>query len=326
MGFESKAIITALGAYVPPKTLTNFDLEKMVDTSDEWIIQRTGIRVRHIADDGVYASDLAIKAAQDLAGQPGMELADVDLIIVTTMSPDYLTPSTAGRVQGALGLKNAAVLDLNAACAGFVYGLCTANALVTVGQYNKVLVIATEVLSKITDYKDRNTCVLFGDAAGAVLVERSEGEGGFIEAHSGSNGELGHKLYCPGLADSIEGGNKVDKKVIWQDGKGVYIWAIHTIPQGMNRLLEKAGMTAGDLDWFVPHSANMRMIKSIAKRWDIPMSKTLTSVEEYGNTSSVTIPLALWLAVRNGKLKKGDILALYGFGGGLTHAGVILRW
>ena len=326
MALESKARIVSIGGYVPPKTLTNLDLEKMVDTSDEWIVQRTGIRVRHISEENVFTSDLAIKAVQDLWEQPGVELQDVDLVIVSTITSDYLTPSTAGRIQGALGLKRAGIIDLNAACAGFVYALCTANALITVGQYEKVLVVAADCLSKITDYTDRNTCVLFGDAAGAALVERTEGEGSFIATHSGANGELGPKLYCPGLATEIEGERHVSERVLYQDGKGVYIWAIHTVPQGMDILLEKAGIKASDLDWFVPHSANLRMIKSIVKRYDITMKQTLTSVEQYGNTSSVTIPLALWLALREGKLKRGDLLALYGFGGGLTHAGAVVRW
>jgi 3-oxoacyl-[acyl-carrier-protein] synthase-3 len=298
----------------------------MVDTSDEWIIQRTGIRVRHIAEDDVFASDLGIKAVQNLAEQPGVDLCDVDLIIVSTITPDYLTPSTAGRIQGALGLKKAGVLDFNAACAGFVYALCAANAFITVGQYRKILVIAAETLSKITDYTDRNTCVLFGDGAGAALVEHSEDQGHFIACHSGSNGELGKKLYCPGMADTIEGERKTTKQAIYQDGKGVYIWAIHTVPQGLDALLAKAKMSPADVDWFVPHSANLRMIKSIVKRYGFTMRKTLTSVDQYGNTSSVTIPLALWLAEQKGKLKRDDLLLLYGFGGGLTHAGVVLRW
>ena len=326
MALESKAKITGLGVYIPPKTLTNHDLEQMVDTSDEWIIQRTGIRVRHIAEEDVFSSDLGIKAVQSLAEQPGVELSDVDLIIVSTITPDYLTPSAAARIQGSLGLKKAGVLDLNAACAGFVYALCAANAFITIGQYRKVLVVAAETLSKITDYTDRNTCVLFGDGAGAALVEYCEGQGNFIACYSGSNGELGRKLYCPGMADTIDGERKVAKQAIYQDGKGVYIWAIHTVPQGLDALLEKANMTPADVDWFVPHSANLRMIKSIVKRYGFTMRKTLTSVEEYGNTSSVTIPLALWLALQKGKLQRGDLMLLYGFGGGLTHAGVVLRW
>ncbi len=325
MNIRSNARFSALGVHLPPKKLTNFDLENMVDTSNEWILQRTGIKERRLAEKDIYTSDLAVKAAINLAEQ-GADLKDVDLVIVSTLTSDFLTPSTAARVQGRLGIKNAGVIDVNAACAGFVYGLGIANALITVGQHNKVIIIAADVLSKITDYTDRNTCVLFGDAAAAALVERNDAGPGFLAAHYTSHGELGEKLYCPGLSMSMNGQTSSPKKVLFQDGKAVYTWAISTVPDGMNKLLEKAGMTVDELDWFIPHSANLRMIKSICKRLGIPMAKTLTSVEEYGNTSSVTIPLALDLAIKAGKIKKGDKLALYGFGGGLTQAGVIIEW
>jgi 3-oxoacyl-[acyl-carrier-protein] synthase-3 len=325
MNISSNARFSALGVHLPPKKLTNFDLENMVDTSNEWIIQRTGIKERRLAEKEVYTSDLAVMAATNLA-ERGADLEDVDLVIVSTLTSDFLTPSTAARVQGRLGIKNAGVIDVNAACAGFVYGLGIANALITVGQHDKVIVIAADVLSKITDYTDRNTCVLFGDAAAAALVERNDTGPGFLAAHYTSHGELGEKLYCPGLSMNMNGQVANPKKVLFQDGKAVYTWAISTVPDGMNQLLKKAGMTVDELDWFIPHSANLRMIKSICKRLEIPMEKTLTSVEEYGNTSSVTIPLALDLAIKAEKIKKGDKLALYGFGGGLTQAGVIIEW
>ena len=326
MNIDSKARFAGLGVYVPPKRLTNHDLEKMVDTNDEWIRQRTGIRERRIAAKDVFTSDLAIKAVQALAEQPGIDISDVDLIIVSTLTSDFLTPSTAARVQGALGIRNAGVIDLNAACAGFVYALGVANALITIGQHSKVLVIAADVLSKIVDYTDRNTCVLFGDGAGAVLIERSDDGPGFLAAYSGSDGELGEKLYCPGLSARMNGKVVNPKQFLFQDGKAVYMWAITTVPQGMSQLLKNAGLETSDLDWFIPHSANLRIVKSICKKLGIPMEKTLTSVEQFGNTSSVTIPLALWLALQEGKIKKGDKLALYGFGGGLTQAGVLIRW
>ncbi len=326
MSFESKAKITALGAYVPPKKLTNHDLEKMVDTSDEWIIQRTGIRERRLADDNVYTSDLAIKAVENLSEQPGVDLSGVDLVIVSTITSDFLTPSTSARVQGALGFEGAGVMDINAACAGFVYGLTVANALITIGQNRKVLVIAADALSKITDYTDRNTCVLFGDGAGAVLVEREDDNPGFLATHYSSDGQLGEKLYCPGMSFSMNGQMTSTKKVLHQDGKAVYTWAISSVPLGMKELLGKADMHAHELDWFIPHSANLRMIKSICKRLDVPIDKTLTSIEQFGNTSSVTIPLALWTALQEGKVKRGDKLALYGFGGGLTQAGAVIEW
>ena len=326
MSLESKARVTAMGAFVPPKKLTNADLAKMVDTSDEWIVQRTGIRERRMAEKNVFTSDLAIKAAQDLASQPGVDLAGVDMIVVTTITSDFLTPSTSARVQGALGLENAGVMDINAACAGFVYGLSVANALITIGQNKKVLVIAADALSKITDYTDRNTCVLFGDGAGAALVERADSTPGFLATHYDSDGQLGEKLYCPGLSYRMNGQMASSGKVLHQDGKAVYTWAIKSVPQGMQALLQKAGLESDELDWFIPHSANLRMIKSICKRMEIPIEKTLTSMEQFGNTSSVTIPLALWMALKDGRVKKGDKLALYGFGGGLTQAGAVLVW
>lgn len=326
MNISSNARFSALGVHLPSKRLTNFDLEKMVDTSHEWIVQRTGIKERRLAEKDIYTSDLAVLAAQNLAEEQGVELEDVDLIIVSTLTSDFLTPSTAARVQGRLGIRNAGVIDVNAACAGFVYGLGIANALITVGQHRKVIMIAADVLSKITDYTDRNTCILFGDAAAAALVERNDEGPGFLAAHYTSDGELGEKLYCPGLSMSMNGQVANPKKVLFQDGKAVYTWAISTVPDGMNQLLDKAGMSVNELDWFIPHSANLRMIKSICKRLGIPMEKTLTSVEEYGNTSSVSIPLALDLAIKSGRIKKGDKLALYGFGGGLTQAGVIIEW
>ncbi|HUV08200.1 MAG TPA: 3-oxoacyl-[acyl-carrier-protein] synthase III C-terminal domain-containing protein, partial [Spirochaetia bacterium] len=228
--------------------------------------------------------------------------------------------------QGVLDIQNAGVLDVNAACAGFVYGLTLANALITVGQHRKVLVIAVDVLSKIVDYTDRNTCVLFGDGAGAALIERSDDRPGFLAAYSNSHGQLGEKLYCPSLSARMNGHVVNPNRVLFQDGKAVYTWAISTVPQGMSQLLSNAGLDADSLDWFIPHSANLRMVKSIAKRLGIPMEKTLTSIEQFGNTSSVTIPLALWLAIQEGKIERGDKLALYGFGGGLTQAGVVIEW
>jgi 3-oxoacyl-[acyl-carrier-protein] synthase-3 len=326
MAVESKARFTALGAYVPSKRLTNHDLEGMVDTSDEWILQRTGIKERRQTEQDVYASHLAIEAVKDLAEQPGVTIDDVGLVLVTTITPDFLTPSVAAMVQGAFGFENAGAIDLNAACAGFVYGLCVANALITVGQQSKILVVASEVLSKITNYTDRTTCILFGDGAAAALVEASPDEPSFIATHFGSDGHLGDRLYCPNLSSHINGKALSSDVVLHQDGRAVYTWAINNVPKGMRALVEKAQLELGELDWFIPHSANLRMIKSICKKMDFPMEKTLTSMEQFGNTSSVTIPLALWLALREGKVKRGDRLALYGFGGGLTQAGTVLRW
>lgn len=327
MNFQSKARVTALGAYVPEKKLTNSDLEKMVETNDEWIVQRTGIHERRLTRENEYTSDMAIKAVENLIENFSVDISDVDLVLVATITPDHRTPSVSAMLHGHFNLSpNAGVMDINAACAGFVYALQVANAMVTAGQSKKVLVVSGETLSKITDYSDRDTCVLFGDGAGAAIVEYDEEKPGFLGSYYGSEGKSGHKLYCTGLSEQF-GSEKVDRKnFLFQDGRAVYTFVIRTIPKSMKALLEASNLKSSDLDWFVPHSANLRMIQSTCDKLDIPQENALTSLEYFGNTSSATIPLAMWLALKEGKLKKGDKLALYGFGGGLTHAGVIIEW
>ena len=327
MSFQSKARVTALGAYVPEKRITNQDLEKMVDTNDEWIVQRTGINERRITAEDEYTSDMAVNAVEDMVKRFSVNLNDVDLVIVATLTPDYMTPSVSAVLHGKFDLPEfCGVMDLNSACAGFVYALQVANAMVTSGQSRKVLVVASEVLTKITDYTDRNTCILFGDGAGAAIVEYDEKNPGFLGSHFGSDGKSGDKLFCTGISDQF-GAEKVEpKNYLYQDGRAVYTFVIRTVPKNMNILLEKSNLTADDIDWFVPHSANLRMIHSICDKIGFSRDQALTSLEQYGNTSSATIPLALWLALQEGKLKKGDKLALYGFGGGLTHAGIIIEW
>lgn len=323
---QSESKITALGAYVPERILSNADLEKMVDTNDEWIVQRTGMRERRIAAAGEFSSDLAAKAVEDMIRRYGVSVDDVDMILVATSTPDYTCPSTASRVQASLGIPHAGSMDLNAACAGFVYGLQLADGMVTSGMYRKVLVIGAETLSKITNYTDRSTCILFGDGAGAVLVERAEGAGEFAAAVSGTFGESGIHVYGSGLSSELMGVPLQGGGCLVQNGREVYKWAVRTVPEQLGLLIAKAGMAAGDIDWFVPHSANLRMIEAICERGPVPMERTLTSVEYRGNTSAASIPLALQLAVDEGKLKQGQQLALLGFGGGLTYAGVVLGW
>jgi 3-oxoacyl-[acyl-carrier-protein] synthase-3 len=324
---ESKARITALGGYVPARRLTNSDLEKMIDTTDEWIVQRTGIRERRISAQAEFASHLGANAARDLAARSGKRLDDIDMIIVTTFTTDHLTPSTAAMIHGILGLpNNVGVIDLNAACAGFIYGLFTAQAYVTVGMCKKVLVIATEVMSKITDYTDRNTCILFGDGAGAMLVERDDNNPGFLGYHYGADGSQADRLYYTNLSNSINDKVLEKQHLFWQDGRAIYNFVIRTVPHGFTALVENAGLRLSDIDWLVPHSANLRMIQSICEKLDYPMEKTLSSAEFFGNTSSATIPLALWLAQKENKLKKDDVLALYGFGGGLNYSGLVVKW
>lgn len=324
--FKSKARITAIGSYVPEKRLTNYDLEKMMETNDEWIVQRTGIKERRIANEDEFTSDLAYKAVVDLMDRYDKSVEDVDLIVVCTISPDFKMPSVASNVQAKLGIKNTGAFDLNAACAGFTYGLHVANGLITSGLNKKVLVIGAETLSKMTDYEDRSTCILFGDGAGAALVEFDENQPSFISSHLYSKGEDGHKLYCTDLSNHLNGVELIHNGKMVQSGRDVYKWAVSTVPKGMKSVMENASMELADVNWFVPHSANLKMIESICERSKVPIEQTLVSLVDYGNTSSATIPLSLVLGVNEEKIKNGDLLLLYGFGGGLTQAGILIKW
>ncbi|MNW33660.1 3-oxoacyl-[acyl-carrier-protein] synthase 3 protein 2 [compost metagenome] len=324
---QSKAIITAIGAYVPERILSNADLEKLVDTSDEWIVQRTGMRERRIAAEHEFVSDLATRAVEDLIRRYAVRVEDVDMIIVASSTVEYAFPSAASRVQANLRIPHTGVLDVNAACAGFTYGLQLANSLVTSGLHRKVLVIGAETLSKITDYTDRTSCVLFGDGAGAVLIEEAgEAEGGFLAGISGTNGEGGIHLYKAGLSNQMNGVALQGNGALVQNGREVYKWAVRMVPEQLTAMITQAGLLPEQIDWFVPHSANLRMIEAMCERGPIELERTLTSVEYRGNTSAASIPLALQLAVDEGRLKYGQQLALLGFGGGLTYSGVIVHW
>lgn len=319
------AKITAVGSYKPSKVLTNEDMEQLVETSDEWIVSRTGIKERRIAADDEFTSDLCYEAIKNLEKKYNKDISDVDLIIVSTLTPDFRTPSVASYVQGRLGLENAAAIDVNAACAGFVYGINMANAYISSGMYNKILVVAGEVLSKITDYSDRNTCVLFGDGAGAFLIENDE-ESSFITSTSGSEGKLGESLYCTDVSETMFGNDLEQIGFVNQNGKEVYKWAIKMVPREIEKVAEKANIELKDVDWFVPHSANLKMIQNICKRSEYPFERTLHSLVYYGNTSSATIPLAIDDAVDRGEIKKGETLLLFGFGGGLTYSSSLIKW
>ena len=319
------AKITAVGSYKPTKVLTNEDMEQLVETSDDWIISRTGIKERRIAADDEFTSDLCYEAIKNLEKKYNKDISDVDLIIVSTLTPDYRTPSVASYVQGRLGLENAAAIDVNAACAGFVYGINMANAYISSGMYNKIIVVAGEVLSKITDYSDRNTCVLFGDGAGAFLIENDE-ESSFITSTSGSEGKLAESLYCTDVSKTMFGKDLEQIGFVNQNGKEVYKWAIKMVPREIEKVAEKANVELKDVDWFVPHSANLKMIQNICKRSEYPFEQTLHSLVYYGNTSSATIPLAIDDAVDRGDIKKGETLLLFGFGGGLTYSSSLIKW
>ncbi len=301
---QSKAQITAIGSYVPTGTLTNHDLEKMVETNDEWIVQRTGIKERRIVEPGQYTSDLAYQAAIDLKTRYNKDLADVDMIIVCTLTPDYKTPSVASVIQDRLGINHAGAIDLNAACAGFTYGLHVANGLITAGLNKKILVVGAETLSKVTDMEDRTTCILFGDGAGAALIELNEENPSFLSFHLGSEGKGGKHLYSTNLSDQMAEKELVNSGNLVQNGREVYKWAVSSVPKGMKQVMDNAQIPLSDVNWFVPHSANLRMIESICTKSDLPIEKTLYSLVHYGNTSSATIPLALDLGIKANKVKK----------------------
>ncbi|MGW8754015.1 beta-ketoacyl-ACP synthase 3 [Bacillus wiedmannii] len=323
---HSKSRITVIGTYVPNQILSNNDLEKMIDTNDEWIVQRTGMKERRIASEDEYSSHLAIKAIENLCTTFKKNLEDIDCIIVATTTADYVFPSVACQIQQHFSIPHTIAFDLNATCAGFTYGLHVGNSLITSGSHEKVLVVATETLSKVTDYTDRTTCILFGDGAGAILLERDENKPSFIATHMGTNGHGGIHLYRTNLSTTMNGTPLQTNEKIVQNGREVYKWATRTVPAGIKELLHTAHMQIDDIDWFVPHSVNLRMIESICEKTEIPISKTLTSVKYMGNTSSASIPLVLDLARKEGKLNNGDTLLLYGFGGGLTHLGLIVEW
>ena len=326
MSTTSKARITAIGTYVPEAIMTNEDLERLVDTNDEWIVQRTGIRTRHIAASDEFTSHLCIRAAEKLRDTYAVSLDDVDFIIAATATPDYSFPSVSCRVQAHFGIKETGAIDLNATCAGFSYALHVANGLITSGLHKKILVVAGETMSKITDYRDRSTCILFGDGAGAVLVEYDSEQAGFESFTMGTQGSGGIHVYQSGLSTQMDQTPLAGDGRIVQNGREVFKWAVRTVSEGINTLLAQAGLELDQIDWVVPHSANLRIIESICEKADIPLSKTLQSVQEMGNTSSASIPLALQAGIDHHQLKNGDRVLIYGFGSGLTHAGLIIRW
>jgi 3-oxoacyl-[acyl-carrier-protein] synthase-3 len=319
----ARARIAALATYAPERRLTNADLQRMVDTSDEWIVKRTGISERRIAAPDEFTSDLAVAAVRALVEQTG-PLTGVDLVIAATSTADYVFPSLAAQIQDAAGLR-AGAFDVAAACAGFVYALNLATSLVGSGQARAILVVGAEAMSKGIDYTDRATCVLFGDGAGAALIVPGD-DRSYVEASTyGSDGANGRHLYRTSLRHEINGVTD-DTGYLRQAGSEVYKWAVRRIPEAVAELLADAGRTAADVDWFVPHSANARIIEAICKTTGIPLDRTLSSIRLFGNTSSASIPLAIAPALADGRIARGDRVLLIGFGGGLVHAGTLLRW
>ncbi|MCH1625727.1 ketoacyl-ACP synthase III [Fredinandcohnia quinoae] len=319
------ARITAIGTYVPEKKLTNHELEQMVETNNEWIIQRTGIQERRISHSDEFTSDLCVAAVNDLMQRYNKTVEDVDMIIVATSTPDFPFPSVASIIQNRLNISQAGAIDLSAACAGFVYGLHTAHSFITSGLHRKILVIGADALSKITDYTDRSTCILFGDGAGAVLVERDDEYEHFNGFHLGSDGSGAQHVYRTGISKKVNGIELLDTQYLVQNGREVFRWVVRNVPDCIKQLLEKTNSSSKQIDWFIPHSANLRLIEPICEKLEYPLEKTLYSLEYFGNTSAATIPLALDLGIREGKVKNGDKVLMYGFGSGLVHAGQLLK-
>jgi 3-oxoacyl-[acyl-carrier-protein] synthase-3 len=324
------AEIKSLATYVPPRLLTNADLERLVETSDEWILQRTGIRERHIVDPGTATSDLAAEAAQAAIAKAGLTPADIDLIIVGTVTPDMLFPSTACLVQEKIGAPRAWGFDLSAACSAFTYALTVGSQMVAAGASRNALVIGADVMSSIIDYTDRATCILFGDGAGAVVIGRSAEEGyGILDFECEVDGSGGPALCMPaGGSRQPASHETVNQRLhyVKQDGQTVFKFAVRKTGDVCERLLTRNNLTARDIDLFVSHQANRRIILSAAERLGLPQDKVVINIERYGNTTAATIPLALDTAVTDGRLKRGDRLLLASVGAGFTVGAVLVRW
>ncbi len=325
-----RAKISALGTYVPPRLLTNADLEKMVDTSNEWIMQRTGIRERHLVDPGVATSDLGAMAARAALAERGIDSTDIEAIVVATVTPDMMFPSTACLVQHKLGAKGAWGFDLSAACSSFLYALQTGSQFIATGAHKKLLVIGSDVMSSIIDYTDRATCVLFGDGAGAVVVEPADEDSfGLIDFIHEIDGSGGCALYMPGGGSLHPSTHEtVDKKMhfVHQDGQAVFKYAVRKMSEVCENLLSRNGLKGSDIDVFIPHQANLRIINATGDRLGLRPESIIINIDRYGNTTAGTIPLAMNTAREEGKLKKGKLVLLASVGAGFTVGATLLRW
>jgi 3-oxoacyl-[acyl-carrier-protein] synthase-3 len=325
-----RAKISSLGTYLPPRLLTNADLEKMVETNNQWIMERTGIRERHIVDKGVATSDMAVEAAKRCLAARGVDASEVEAIIIATVTPDMMFPATACLVQDKLGAKGAWGFDLSAACSGFPYALQVGTKLVESGAHKKVLVIGADTMSSIIDYTDRATCILFGDGAGAVLIEPcAEGEVGMVDYLHEVDGSGGCSLFMPGGGSlNPSTAETVAKKMhyVHQDGQAVYKFAVRKMAEVSEALLARNGVLGSELGCFIPHQANKRIITSTAERLGMPLDRVIINIDRYGNTTAGTIPLAMHTAVNEGRLKKGDLVLLASVGAGFTTAATLLRW
>ena len=319
--------ITGTGSYLPPRRVTNDDLvaelaARGIETSDEWIVERTGIQARHFAAPDVPASELAVPAAQAALQAAGLQASDIDLIIVATSTPDMVFPSTAAIVQHKLGIAGCPVFDVQAVCSGFVYALTVADALIANGTAHKALVIGAEVFSRILDFNDRTTCVLFGDGAGAVVLEASDTPG-ILATDLHADGKHVGILCVPG---HVSGGQVLGDPLLKMDGQAVFKLAVNVLDKAARAVLQKAGKTEADIDWLIPHQANIRIMQGTAKRLKLPLDKLLVTVDQHGNTSAASIPLALDAAIQDGRIKKGDLVLLEAMGGGFTWGASLVRW
>jgi 3-oxoacyl-[acyl-carrier-protein] synthase III len=322
----TRSVVLGCGSYLPARRLTNDDLSRMVDTSDEWIVQRTGIRERHVAADGEFTSDLGLAAARAALADAQADAQSIDLIVLATSTPDNTFPATAVSVQAGLGITQGAAFDLQAVCSGFVYAMATADGLLRSGAHKRALIIGAETFSRILDWKDRGTCVLFGDGAGAVVMEAQQQPGtredrGLLTSHLRSDGRHKTKLY-------VDGGPSSTQTVghLRMEGKDVFRFAVGAITDVIKDVFRDTGYTADDLDWFVPHQANKRIIDGSAHKLGIAPEKVVTTVDRHGNTSAASIPLALDVAVKDGRIKRGDLVLLEAMGGGFTWGASLVRW
>ena len=319
--------ITGTGSYLPPERLTNADLAKRlaatgIETSSEWIVERTGIHARHFAAPDVSCSDLAFEAAKNALQAASLHPGDIDLIIVATSTPDMVFPSSACILQNKLGIAGCPAFDIQAVCSGFVYALTVADAMIKVGTASKALVVGAEVFSRILDFSDRTTCVLFGDGAGAVVLEASDTPG-ILASDLHADGKHVGILCVPG---NVSGGKVIGDALLKMDGQAVFKLAVGVLESSARATLAKANMTDADIDWLIPHQANIRIMQSTAKKLKLPLEKLIVTVDQHGNTSAASIPLALDVSVRSGKIKKGDTLMLEGVGGGFTWGAVLLNY
>ena len=316
--------IAGTGRYLPEKVLTNFDLEKMVDTTDEWIRTRTGVERRHCVSEDETTSDMCVEAAKIAIEDAAIDVTDIDLVLVGTTSPDLIFPNVATLVQHRLGIPACPAVSMEAACTSFIYALTTADKYIKTGEAKCALVIGAECITKLVDWNDRNTCVLFGDGAGAVIAKLSE-EPGIIATHLGADGQYKNLLYYPVGASKELHKAGTDEAAIMMSGNEVFKVAVRTLGNVATRVLEKAGIDQDELDWLIPHQANIRIIQATAKRLNLPMEKVILTVQDHGNTSAASVPMALDVGIRDGRIKRGQLLLMEAFGGGFTWGSVLMR-